>query len=38
MLESETDSEFRPFWEWYLAVAEAVLREQEEQAKEMRGE
>jgi hypothetical protein len=38
MLESETDSEFRPFWEWYLAVAEAELREQEEQAKEMRGE
>ena len=38
MLESETDFEFRPFWEWYLAVAEAELLEQEEQAKEMRGE
>ena len=38
MLESETDTEFRPFWEWYLAVAEAELREQEEHAKEERGE
>ena len=38
LLESETDTEFRPFWEWHLAVAEAELREQEEQAKEMRGE
>jgi len=38
MLESETDTEFRPFREWYLAVAEAELREQEEHAKEERGE
>jgi hypothetical protein len=38
MLESEMDTEFRPFWEWYLAVAEAELREQEEHAKEERGE
>jgi len=38
MLESETDTEFRPFWEWYPAVAEAELHEQEEHAKEERGE
>lgn len=38
LLESETDAEYRPFWEWYLAVAEAELREQEEEAKEERGE
>jgi hypothetical protein len=38
MLESETDTEFRPFWEWYLAVAEVELHEQEEHAKEERGE
>jgi hypothetical protein len=38
MLESETDLEFRPFWEWYLAVAEAELHDQEEHAKEERGE
>lgn len=38
MLESETDPEFQPFWKWYLAVAEAKLREQGEYAKEERGE
>lgn len=38
MLDSETDAEFRPFWEWSLAIAEAELREQEEHAKEARGE
>jgi hypothetical protein len=38
MLESEADSGFRPFWEWRLMAAEAELREQEEQAKEERGE
>ena len=37
-LDSEADAEFRPFWEWRLAVAEAELRGQEEQAKEERGE
>jgi hypothetical protein len=37
-LNSETDAAFRPFWEWYLAIAEADLHEQEEQAKEERGE
>jgi len=37
-LEIETDSEFRPFWEWRVAVAEAELRDQEEHAKEERGE
>ena len=38
MLELEMDTEFQPFWEWYLAVAEAELYEQEEHAKEVRGE
>ncbi|HUJ16554.1 MAG TPA: hypothetical protein VL197_01030 [Nitrospirota bacterium] len=37
-LDSETDTAFRPFWEWNLAIAEAELKAQEEQAKEMRGE
>ncbi len=37
-LDSETDAEFRPFWEWRLAVAEADLREEEERSKEERGE
>jgi hypothetical protein len=37
-LESETDTEFRPFWKWYLTAAEAELHEQEEHAKEERGE
>jgi len=38
LLESETDAEYVPFWEWNLAVAEARLRDEEEQAKEERGE
>jgi hypothetical protein len=37
-LETETDTDFRPFWEWCLAVAEEDLRYQEEHAKEERGE
>jgi hypothetical protein len=37
-LEAETDPELRPFWEWRLAGAEAELREEEERAKEERGE
>jgi hypothetical protein len=37
-LESETDSAFRPFWEWHLALVEAELRQEEEDAKEERGE
>lgn len=37
-LETETDHVFRPFWEWRLAVAEATLRDEEERAKEERGE
>lgn len=38
MLASELDLEFRPFWEWNLATAEAELKAQEEYAKEERGE
>lgn len=37
-LDSENDMDLRPFWEWRLKVAEAELRDQEEQAKEERGE
>jgi hypothetical protein len=37
-LEAETEVELRPFWEWRLAVAQAELREEEERAKEERGE
>jgi len=37
-LETEEDHDFRPFWKWRLELAEAELREQEEQAKEVRGE
>ncbi|MEW6742177.1 MAG: hypothetical protein AB1486_05420 [Planctomycetota bacterium] len=34
LLESETDAELRPFWQWYLELTEAELRGQEERAKE----
>ena len=37
-LEAETDVELRPFWEWQLTIAEAELHEEEERAKEERGE
>jgi hypothetical protein len=37
-LQSESDADFRPFWEWLVAIAEADLRDQEERAKEDRGE
>lgn len=37
-LEAEADDVFRPFWKWRLAAAEAELRDQEEHAKEERGE
>jgi hypothetical protein len=37
-LENETDATFRPFLEWRVAVAETELRDQEERAKEERGE
>ena len=37
-LKVEADDGFRPFWEWCLKVAEAELRDQEEEAKEERGE
>nr|BDT32080.1 ATP-binding protein [Myxococcus sp. MH1] len=37
-LAAETDSILRPFWEWRLKVAEEDLREQEQRAKEDRGE
>lgn len=37
-LNAETDGVFRPFWEWRLAAAEAELRDQEEHAREERGE
>lgn len=37
-LTAETDSTLRPFWEWRLKVAEEDLREQEQRAKEDRGE
>ncbi|RYD66550.1 MAG: ATP-binding protein [Verrucomicrobiaceae bacterium] len=37
-LASEKDAAFRSFWEWRLALAEAQLRNEEERAKEDRGE
>jgi hypothetical protein len=37
-LEAETDADLRPFWEWRLAIADAELREEEQRAKEERGE
>jgi hypothetical protein len=37
-LESESDRQLLPLWEWQLKIAEAELREQEERAKEERGE
>jgi hypothetical protein len=37
-LEAESEPDLRPFWQHRLAIAEAELREQEERAKEERGE
>ncbi len=37
LLETETDAEFRPFWEWNLEVAKAKLERQREYAREERG-
>ena len=37
-LKAETDGDFRPYWEWRMKVAEAELHDQEEKAKEERGE
>lgn len=37
-LDAETEAELRPYWQQRLAFAEAALREQEERAKEDRGE
>jgi len=37
-LEAETDATLRPFWEWHLVLAEAELRQQQDEAKEERGE
>ena len=37
-LKAETDGDFRSYWEWRLKVAQAELRDQEEDAKEERGE
>jgi hypothetical protein len=37
-LNAETDADLRPFWEWRLAGAEAELRDEQERAKEERGE
>ena len=37
-LEAEVESDLRPFWQLRLTLAEAELREQEERAKEERGE
>jgi hypothetical protein len=37
-LDAETEPAFRPFWEWQLECAVAELRNQEEEAKEERGE
>ncbi len=37
-LESEAEAVFHAFWKWRLAIAEAELDEQEQQAKEERGE
>lgn len=38
LLDAETDTAFRVFWEWHLRVARAELRREEEEAKEERGE
>ncbi len=38
LLESEKDVDFQPFWTWYLALAEAALKDAEEHAKEERGQ
>ena len=38
LLDAEQDEELRPFWDWHLSVAQAELRNQEEEAKEARGE
>ena len=38
LLDAETDTAFRVFWEWHLEVAKAELRREEEEAKEERGE
>ncbi len=37
-LEAEVEPDLRPYWQHRLAIAEAQLREQEERAKEERGE
>jgi hypothetical protein len=37
-LEAEAEADLRPYWKYRLAIAEADLREQEESAKEERGE
>jgi hypothetical protein len=37
-LDAEVEADLRPYWEHRLAVAQAELREQEERAKEERGE
>ncbi len=37
-LSQEEDQDLREFWAWRLAIAEAELRDQEEHAKEERGE
>lgn len=37
-LEAEGESELRPYWQQRLTIAEAELREEEERAKEERGE
>jgi hypothetical protein len=37
-LDSEQDAALRPFWEWRLEVAQVELRDEEERAKEERGE
>ena len=38
LLEDESESNFVSFWQWRLDAAEAALRDQEERAKEDRGE
>jgi hypothetical protein len=38
LLDGERDPALKPFWEWYLAVADADLKAAEERAKEERGE
>ena len=37
LLDAETDTAFRAFWEWHLEVAKAEFRREEEEAKEERG-